>query len=114
LASAELVNELAASYGNRLMILAGDLNAEPDSRVIQELQKRWQVAGAAKPQAEAEAARALLTFPSDKPRKWIDFVLVRPAERWQVVEVRVLDESVASDHRPLLAVVKRKPIDPLE
>jgi endonuclease/exonuclease/phosphatase family metal-dependent hydrolase len=109
LASAELVNELAATYGNRLMILAGDLNAEPDSRVIRELEKRWHVTGAAKPQAEVEAARGLLTFPSDKPRKWIDFVLVRPAERWQVVEVRVLDESVASDHRPLLAVVKHKP-----
>jgi endonuclease/exonuclease/phosphatase family metal-dependent hydrolase len=103
MASAQLVNELAASYGDGLMILAGDLNAEPDSRVIGELEKRWLVAGAAKPQAK------LLTFPADEPRKWIDFVLVRPAERWQVVEMRVLDESVASDHRPLLAVLRRKP-----
>ena len=108
LASAEWVNELAAGYGERLMVLAGDLNAEPESRVIRELQKRWQVAGGAKPQAEAKVEHALLTYPSDKPRKWIDFVLVRPAERWQVVEVRVLDESVASDHRPLLAVLRSR------
>jgi endonuclease/exonuclease/phosphatase family metal-dependent hydrolase len=107
LASAELVNELAAGYGDRLMVLAGDLNAEPDSRVIGELQKRWQLVGDAKPQAAAKAESGLLTYPSDKPRKWIDFVLVRPAERWQVLEVRVIDESVASDHRPLLAVLKR-------
>jgi endonuclease/exonuclease/phosphatase family metal-dependent hydrolase len=104
--SAELVNELAASYGDRLMVLAGDLNAEPDSRVIRELEKRWQVAGD-RAKSRAAGQSDLLTFPSDKPRKWIDFVLVRPAERWQVVEVRVLDESVASDHRPLLAVLKR-------
>lgn len=108
MASAELVNELAGKYGNRLMILAGDLNAEPDSRVIRELEKRWQVAGG-DAKSQADGAGRLLTHPSDKPRKWIDFVLVRPAERWQVVEVRVLDEPVASDHRPLLAVLKRNP-----
>jgi endonuclease/exonuclease/phosphatase family metal-dependent hydrolase len=106
MASAEMVNELVAKYGDRLMILAGDLNAEPTSRVIRELEKRWKIAGGEAQPPAAEASQ-LLTFPSDKPRKWIDFVLVRPAERWQVLEVRVLDEAVASDHRPLLAVLKR-------
>jgi endonuclease/exonuclease/phosphatase family metal-dependent hydrolase len=106
MASAEVVNELTASYGDRMMILAGDLNAEPDSRVIRELAKRWKIAGS-EGQLPTDSARQILTFPSDKPRKWIDFVLVRPAERWLVLEVRVLDEAVASDHRPLLAVLKR-------
>jgi endonuclease/exonuclease/phosphatase (EEP) superfamily protein YafD len=88
------------------MILAGDLNAEPDSRVIRELEKRWKLAGGgAKLQAAADDR--VLTFPSDRPRKWIDFVLARPAEHWQVAEVRVLEEPVASDHRPLLAVLRR-------
>jgi endonuclease/exonuclease/phosphatase (EEP) superfamily protein YafD len=36
-------------------------------------------------------------------------VLVRPADRWQVVEVRVLEEPIASDHRPLLAVLRKMP-----
>jgi endonuclease/exonuclease/phosphatase family metal-dependent hydrolase len=107
-ASAELVNGLAARYADRLMILAGDLNATPESRVIQELEKRWVVAGGGV-KTQAEASPPLLTYPSGTPRKWIDFVLVRPAERWQVVEVRVLDEPVASDHRPLLAVLRRGP-----
>jgi endonuclease/exonuclease/phosphatase family metal-dependent hydrolase len=101
MASAELINNVAAEYGDRLMILAGDLNAEPDSRVMQEFEKRWVIARGSK-----EAVQPLLTYPSDKPRKWIDFVLIRPAHRWQVVEVRVLDEPVASDHRPLLAVLR--------
>jgi endonuclease/exonuclease/phosphatase family metal-dependent hydrolase/pimeloyl-ACP methyl ester carboxylesterase len=105
MASAELINNLAANYGDRLMVLAGDLNAEPDSRVMRELEKRWSIAsGSAKPQANATTQ--LFTYPSGTPRKWIDFVLVRPAERWQVVEVRVLEEPVASDHRPLLAVLQ--------
>src|SRR6202008_3862139 len=44
----------------------------------------------------------ILTFPAEKPDKWIDYVMVRPADAWEVVEVRVLDDGVASDHRPVL------------
>jgi endonuclease/exonuclease/phosphatase family metal-dependent hydrolase len=129
MASAEAINELAAKYGERLMILAGDLNAVPDSRVMREFGKRWMIVGAdAKtllgrvfdPEAQtrrelgaerqaAGGANSLLTFPSGEPTKWIDYVLVRPAERWEVVEVRVIEERIASDHRPLLAVLRRLP-----
>jgi endonuclease/exonuclease/phosphatase family metal-dependent hydrolase len=107
MASAETINELAAKYGDRLMILAGDLNAEPESRVISEFKKRWMIAGA---NMQAGSGATLpLTYPSSEPTKWIDYVLVRPAERWEVDEVRVIDERVASDHRPLLAVLQRVP-----
>jgi endonuclease/exonuclease/phosphatase family metal-dependent hydrolase len=105
MASAEAINQLAAKYGNRSMILAGDLNAEPDSRVMREFTKRWKITGA--PEHEDDSAPLPLTFPSGEPVKWIDCVLVRPADRWEVVEVRVLNERVASDHRPLLAVLRR-------
>lgn len=106
LASAQTINALAAKYGDRLMALAGDLNAEPQSRVIRELQTRWQIVGLS-PHSNATQAAPLFTFPATSPRKAIDYVLVRPADRWQMVEVRVLDERVASDHRPLLAVMRR-------
>ncbi len=105
MASAELINGLAGNYGDRLMILAGDLNAVPDRRVIRELEKRWKIAGG-DAKLQSDTTKELLTYPSGTPSKWIDFVLVRPAERWQVVEVRVLEEPVASDHRPLLAVLR--------
>jgi endonuclease/exonuclease/phosphatase (EEP) superfamily protein YafD len=36
-------------------------------------------------------------------------VLFRPAKRWAVVETKVLEEAVASDHRALLAVLKLLP-----
>jgi len=112
MASAETINKLAAKYGGRLMILAGDLNAEPHSHVMREFAKHWKIAGAKKHAADAETqavegSEGLLTYPAGEPVKWIDYVLVRPAERWQVVEVRMLEERVASDHRPLLAVLRR-------
>lgn len=105
LASAQMINALAAQYGDRLVALAGDLNAEPDSRVIRELLTCWQIVGLP-PNGDTKQEARLFTFPAESPRKMIDFVLVRPVERWQIVEARVLDEQVASDHRPLLAVVR--------
>jgi endonuclease/exonuclease/phosphatase family metal-dependent hydrolase len=42
----------------------------------------------------------------NQPTKQIDFILFRPTERWRVVEVRVLDEAVASDHRAIFAVLE--------
>jgi endonuclease/exonuclease/phosphatase family metal-dependent hydrolase len=71
---------------------------------MREFEKRWKIAGAMTP-IDGGAPR-LLTFPSGEPVKWIDYVLVRPADRWEVVEVRVIEERVASDHRPLLAVLR--------
>lgn len=108
MASAKTINELIAKRGNELAILAGDLNATPESEPMEEFRKQWKIVGAQN-DAKPQAAVPLLTFPADKPEKWIDYVLVRPADKWEVVEVRVLDEGVASDHRPLLAVLRRVP-----
>jgi endonuclease/exonuclease/phosphatase family metal-dependent hydrolase len=111
MASAEVINRLAAKYGDRLMLLAGDLNATPDSNVIRSLEKHWKIAGvdAKRQESDDNSARRLFTYPADKPTKHIDYVLFRPADRWQVVETRVLDEREASDHRPLLTVLLRVP-----
>jgi endonuclease/exonuclease/phosphatase family metal-dependent hydrolase len=73
---------------------------------MEEFRKQWKVAGL-QSEAKTQSAVPLLTFPAEKPEKWIDYVLVRPAEKWEVVEVRVIEEAVASDHRPLLAVLRR-------
>jgi endonuclease/exonuclease/phosphatase (EEP) superfamily protein YafD len=102
MASAKTINHLIRDRGDELAILAGDLNATPDSRVIAEFAQHWKIAG-----ANANSAKPLLTFPAGKPDRWIDYVMVRPAARWKIVEVRVLNEAVASDHRPLLAVLRR-------
>jgi endonuclease/exonuclease/phosphatase family metal-dependent hydrolase len=109
MASAKTINELIKKRGDKPAIIAGDFNALPDSRPIHEFAKEWSIAG---PIVRADGTAAkdskpILTFPAEKPDRWIDYVLYHPANRWQVVEVRVLDEPVASDHRPLLAVLRR-------
>ena len=46
------------------------------------------------------------TVPVGKPTRQIDFILVRPAARWKVIETKVLDEAVASDHRAIFAILE--------
>lgn len=77
-------------------ILAGDLNATRESNTLKKLMEDWKIAG------DEEAP----TIPVENPQRQIDFVLVRPAAVWEIVEVQVLNEPVASDHLPILAVIK--------
>jgi endonuclease/exonuclease/phosphatase family metal-dependent hydrolase len=99
--SAEAINELAAATPNRLSILAGDLNAVPESEVLKILRSQW----------HSPEGDSLLTSPAKSPRRQIDYVLLRPASRWRVVDVKVLDEPIASDHRPLLVKLELLPRD---
>jgi endonuclease/exonuclease/phosphatase family metal-dependent hydrolase len=97
LAHVARLNELFAGEPSGPILLAGDLNAVPESKAMQILFTRWSDASAASPQP---------TIPAGNPRSRIDYVLFRPADRWRVVETRVLAEPVASDHRPLLTVLE--------
>lgn len=106
MASAATINDLVQQRGDVLAILAGDLNVLPESRVIGEFARHWKIAGAIEPWSDR--TKNYLTFPADKPNRWIDYIMVYPPRRWRVVEVRVIEEAVASDHRPLLAVLRRK------
>ncbi len=91
IASAKFVNELV-SDDERPMILAGDINDTPSSETLGKLRDVWSSA----------SDQPLATIPVDQPTRQIDFVLFRPADRWRVVEARVVEERLASDHRPLL------------
>ena len=42
------------------------------------------------------------TIPSDQPRVKIDWVLTLKGQNWRVISGQVLEEKVASDHRPVL------------
>jgi endonuclease/exonuclease/phosphatase family metal-dependent hydrolase len=96
LASAEKINEIETKP---LALLAGDLNAVPESKTLSSLGAAWTVSN----------QEPMPTIPVDKPTRQIDYVLFKPAARWKVVETRVLDEAVASDHRALLAVLELLP-----
>jgi endonuclease/exonuclease/phosphatase family metal-dependent hydrolase len=101
IASAKAINELAADSKSRPAVLAGDLNDVPDSKTLQELETVWTRAN----------DKVLPTIPVDQPNRQIDFILFRPAERWKTIEVQVLDEAVASDHRAIFAVLELLPDD---
>ncbi len=79
------------------VLLAGDLNAEPEQAPVVELLKTWAV---------VHSGTALPTFPTVDPIKQIDYIFYRPSERLRVVSAEVIDEAMASDHRPLLAVLE--------
>lgn len=99
LASVAAIEKLLQGQPKRLALLAGDLNATPSSEAIGAVARQW----------TSSSEQELPTSPAVKPRRQIDYVWFRPRGRWRVVEVRVLDEAVASDHRPLLAVLEWLP-----
>ncbi len=51
----------------------------------------------------------LATVPVKQPAKQIDFILYRPKNRWKVIEFKVLDEAIASDHRAIFAILELLP-----
>ena len=77
-------------------ILAGDFNDVPSSPTLKELGKLW----------VRTNSEITPTVPVTKPVRQIDYILVRPKERWKVVKTQVLDEAVASDHRAIFAVIE--------
>lgn len=101
LVSASQINELIASRGDRPALLLGDLNAVPGSGAMLELNKQWRRTN----------RRTLPTYISDTECKQIDYIMFRPAKRWRVIETRVLRETIASDHRPILAVLSLCPLN---
>ncbi len=100
LEQAKMLNALFAQDDDGTpTILAGDLNALPNSPTMQLLYGNW----------KKSFLENVPTAPSKNPRAKIDYVLFRPANRWKVSETRVIDESLASDHRPVLSVLELLP-----
>jgi endonuclease/exonuclease/phosphatase family metal-dependent hydrolase len=95
LAQAKRLVEALAGASDPVLLI-GDFNSEPGDPVLDLLARHWHM--------PAKAPDARLTFPADEPIKEIDFVFYRPAERFRPIQYRTVDERVASDHRPVLAV----------
>jgi len=97
LAQARYLNDRLAREDEHATILAGDMNARPDTPVMDVLEARWTNPPAVDPSPIS---------PTGRPRLRVDYVLIRPAARWRVVESSIVNEAVASDHRPLLVVLE--------
>ena len=100
-AEAKAINTLFAADGDDIpTILAGDMNAKPEEEPVQQLLKRWTNAINDPPAPSA---------PSKNPRSRIDYIFYRPAAAFVMKETRVIDEEMASDHRPVFAVLELQP-----
>ena len=91
--SLETVCAEAKAVG-KTFFLAGDYNDFPDSGFITELKKDFQILSNTNSP----------TFPADKPTDVIDYIIAAKQETpaYVVRSVKVINEPVASDHRPIV------------
>lgn len=76
-------------------LLMGDFNDVPDSRTVKLLAN-----GASEAKKPAQDR---FTITSLEPRMEIDFIFGFPASKWRFDNVRVIDDPITSDHRPVYA-----------
>lgn len=100
---AEKLNEYfvhSESFRDRSVVITGDFNAVPNSEPIRILEQYWTSA--------TKGNSDFLTFPAVKPERQLDYLFFRPADQFSVTSANVIDESVVSDHRPVLIELKMK------
>ncbi len=83
---------------NYPMILAGDLNDVPGSRVIDFLENNWT--------SSYNKENTSFTFPSNAPVKKIDYVMFYPNSKFKVLERKVIKNKIASDHCAYLVILE--------
>ena len=93
---AKAINQHFAADDGVPVILAGDMNATPDAEPISILRSKW---------TNAIDATAMPSAPSSKPTSRIDYVFFRGAGL-KLIHSEVIAASMASDHRPVLAVIQ--------
>ena len=99
LESVKIITDAVEIY-DKPVFLMGDLNATPDSEPITFLQDKWQILSNPKQP----------TSPSVNPRSTIDYILGYTAkgQTYAKYGTHVIDEQVASDHRPLFVDIRLK------
>ena len=93
LASVAIINEQAARFTKPLYLM-GDLNAAPASPMIHALQQDWRL-----------LSGTAYTFPAPAPNRCIDYIFSRHTSKKKRITATVINEPMASDHRPVLVEV---------
>ncbi len=81
------------------VILAGDFNAVPDSKVIQYFDKSF---------TRSCMTDCAPTIPVEKPDKTIDFIMFNKKGKFDIKRTVVIDEKYASDHLPVVVKLRVK------
>lgn len=79
------------------VVIAGDFNAVPESSVMQQLDRSF---------TRSCVTNCPNTIPETTPNRTIDYIAFAPAKSFTVLSHTVVDESYASDHRPVKAVLQ--------
>ncbi len=97
LTSMEIINREVTSF-KKPVLLAGDMNAQPESPEIKKFAESWKILSNPKQ----------FTFPANKADKTIDYIggYLTEGQPYSVLQRKVLDEPVASDHLPLFADIR--------
>lgn len=77
-------------------IIAGDLNAETESGVIQKLDQAF----------VRTCSKCEPTFPVVTPDRTIDFIAYKKTDPFSIISHRVVQEHYASDHLPVVALLR--------
>ena len=95
IAQAEFINELGELYSKPL-ILVGDLNAKPESKPIQILEKYF----------VRNTKTNQPTSPNVNTKNEIDYIMVLNNRKFKWKAYQVIKEEYASDHLPLYAEIE--------
>jgi endonuclease/exonuclease/phosphatase family metal-dependent hydrolase len=79
------------------LILAGDLNARPESETIQLLDKIM---------TRSCKQNCAFTIPVKNPDRKIDYIMYRPAGKFKTIDQEVIHETYASDHLPVVVELR--------
>lgn len=95
MASLAVIDSVAMA-ARKPIFIAGDWNATPDSEFGRALGEKMQYL------TDTKAC----TFPADRPDRVIDYIVTPHKQKVEIVRREVVDEPMASDHRPIIAVLK--------
>ncbi len=95
LASADMLRGLVEGLATNRIVVAGDLNTTPGSKVMSKLNTFLK-------DSYTPSGGPGYTFPAGEPDRRIDYVLSHPASGYRVLSCEVIEEAVASDHRPMV------------
>lgn len=92
----EFINNYAKDIGNPV-ILAGDMNAKPFDKEIQEGFADWQ-----------NMTNEEFTFSTVKPSIKIDYIYAYPKDKMEMISTQVHTDILLSDHFPVSSMIKIK------
>ncbi len=96
LLSTAFIHQALEARRDRPVILMGDLNSLPGSKVIEILSHDFTIVN----------DRTVPTFPAHEPNRCIDYIMVASPDPITVRSSEVVHDIIASDHRPVVATIK--------